>query len=116
MGISGINPSQLTSQPSPVPAKVGPGSAAKDVHIVQEQLKELGYKVNAKEDKADTYGASTQAAVSQFQKDMLLPVTGVADGDTQLAMERVVRMKREAETVRQQAQAQLQKDFASFNR
>jgi peptidoglycan hydrolase-like protein with peptidoglycan-binding domain len=118
MGISGINPSQLISAQPAIPATVGPGAAAKDVHPVQEQVKQLGYKIDAKEDQADTYGASTQAAVSQFQKDHQLPVTGVADGATQIAMAQAIRQRQElqqqAEREKLQAISQIQKGVSSF--
>ena len=116
IGPGGIDPSQFISQTPPVPATVGPGSAAKDVQGVQEELKQLGYKVEAKEDQADAYGASTQAAVGRFQKDNQLPVTGVADGATQLAMAKALQQKDQAERERLAALAQLQKGVSSFGR
>jgi peptidoglycan DL-endopeptidase LytE len=115
-GLGGIDPSQLVSSQFPVPATVGPGSAAKDVQGVQESLKQLGYKLDPNEDKADSYGASTQAAVGQFQKDNRLPVTGVADGATQLAMAKALQQKEEAEREKLAALAQLQKGVSSFGR
>jgi peptidoglycan DL-endopeptidase LytE len=130
MGISGINPSQLVSSQPPIPASVGPGAPAKNVQGVQEQLKQLGYTIESKEDKADTYGASTSTAVGQFQKDHQLPVTGVADGATQLAMAQAIQQKLEAEREKLQATqqkveaereklqafAQIQKGGSSFGR
>ncbi len=112
MGISrpgGINPSQLLSKQSPTPAPVGPGSPAKDVQGVQNALTGLGYRIEAKEDQADTYGASTQVAVRQFQKDQHLPETGIADGQTRLALEVALHLKQDVEREKNALLAQLMK-------
>jgi peptidoglycan hydrolase-like protein with peptidoglycan-binding domain len=93
-----LNPSQWLGTQRPLtPDSVGPGSPPKDTQPVQETLKQLGYKIETKEDQADTYGASTQTAVRQFQKDHDLPQTGVADGQTQVAMLQALRDKQQAE-------------------
>jgi len=116
VGPGGLDPSQLAGMqvPSMTPGAVGPSSPPQSVHGVQESLKELGYKVEAGEDQADAYGASTQAAVRQFQKDHQLPQTGIADGQTQIALHQALQQKHQAERERDAFEGQLQKAMIRF--
>jgi len=92
----GFNPSQLGQMLMTPPPPVGPGSPAQAVDGVQETLKGLGYKIEAKEDQSNTYGPSTQDAVRQFQNDHQLPQTGIADIDTRMAMAGALQQKEQA--------------------
>jgi len=94
----GFNPSQLAQMLTP-PPPVGPGSPAQAVDGVQQTLKGLGYKIEAKEDQSNTYGPSTQDAVRQFQTDHQLPQTGIADIETRMAMVGALQQKEQARQV-----------------
>jgi len=113
VGLGGIDPSVLSQTQTQTPMNnappVGPGSPAQDVHGVQESLKDLGYKLDKQEDATDTYGASTQNAVKDFQKDHQLPQTGVADFQTQAALLQAEQQRHQQQQELQNAKDQYQK-------
>jgi peptidoglycan hydrolase-like protein with peptidoglycan-binding domain len=112
VGLAGIDPSvisQMQSQMNNPPPPVGPGSPAQEVHGVQESLKDLGYKLDKQEDATDTYGASTQAAVRQFQKDHHLPETGIADIQTRMSISGAQQQKHQAEADLRNARDQFER-------
>ena len=82
---------QMLEKPAAVPPQIGPNSPPEVVHDVQLMLKQFGYKLDSKEDKANVYGPSTRAAVTQFQKAHHLPETGIADLTTQAKMMEAVK-------------------------
>jgi peptidoglycan hydrolase-like protein with peptidoglycan-binding domain len=49
---------------------------------LQQSLAFLGYKIDEKEFKTSTFGATTRGALVQFQQQHKLPITGHAEGDT----------------------------------
>jgi peptidoglycan hydrolase-like protein with peptidoglycan-binding domain len=115
-GPGGLDPSQLAQVqvPSMTPPSVGPGSPPQSVQGVQNSLQELGYKVEAGEDQADVYGPSTQAAVSQFQKDHQLPQTGIADGQTRMSMLQELQRRQQMRQEIDAFEGQLQKAMIRF--
>lgn len=71
-------------EPDPTPEPITAitlkrGSSGKEVRTLQNQLNTIGYSCGAADGK---FGAITQQAVKRFQKDNLLPATGVADEKT----------------------------------
>jgi peptidoglycan hydrolase-like protein with peptidoglycan-binding domain len=73
-------------QPSPTVISLGtltPGTENSDVTRLQQRLKDAGYFQGAT---TQYYGSVTQSAVTQFQRDNRLNVTGVADSQTLAAL------------------------------
>lgn len=62
----------------PVPW-IEPGSEGKEVRVLQDHLKGLGYFEGSLDGE---YGTATQTAVSEFQTSQGLEATGVLDGET----------------------------------
>ena len=67
-----------TPAPSAQTGKLGPDSSGAAVTELQQMLRQLGYAITAD----GQYGSLTGSAVSQFQADYGLSVTGNADDDT----------------------------------
>lgn len=70
--------------PTPVPYKtLSKGDKSEDVLALQNRLWELGY---LQDDRDGAFGNKTQTAIKQFQSEMALEVTGIADAVTQNAL------------------------------
>lgn len=63
-----------------------PGSNSGDVSILQQELAEIGFSLQAD----GQYGPKTKAAVRAFQLDQQLSETGIADEDTQTKLAQAV--------------------------
>ena len=71
-----------TPEPTAVPkyTELAKGSKGEDVKQLQQRLKDLGYLSGSVD---GSYGGGTASAVSSFQNQNGLPVTGTADAATQ---------------------------------
>ncbi|MBE9004423.1 HEAT repeat domain-containing protein [Fortiea sp. LEGE XX443] len=82
---------QVNSQQPSKQAVLKPNSQGLDVQTLQSKLKDLGFYNQALDGK---YGASTQSAVSQFQKAKNLKRTdGIADQTTQASIQAALLLK-----------------------
>ncbi|MBD2445765.1 HEAT repeat domain-containing protein [Nostoc sp. FACHB-152] len=82
---------QVNSQQSAKPAVLKPSSQGTDVQRLQSKLKDLGFYKDAIDGK---YSASTQLAVSQFQKAQNLKrIDGIADKATQARLQAALSLK-----------------------
>ena len=61
-----------------------PGSSGKDVHAVQERLRELGFTAGRSD---GVFGEDTRQAVCKFQLANGLPETGIVDASTRMRLE-----------------------------
>ena len=73
---------EAEAEPTPVPAytEIARGAKGEEVKVLQQRLKDLGYLDGVVD---GDYGGGTERAVSAFQNQNDLPVTGVADVETQ---------------------------------
>lgn len=80
------------------------GSAGEAVVMLQKNLKELGYYDG---DCAGKLGKATVTAIKEYQKDMGLESTGVADRDTLVHLSEQIRQRNEEAAARAQREAEL---------
>lgn len=73
---------EVEAEPTPVPAyaELAKGAKGDEVKVLQQRLKDLGYLTGTVD---GDYGGGTERAVSAFQNQNDIPVTGVADTATQ---------------------------------
>lgn len=72
----------VDSREEPGNFKIRPGAIGRDVEIVQGKLKKMGYL----DEVTGTFGKETVDAVKKVQKKMNLPITGIIDKETFLAI------------------------------
>ena len=75
--LTGITTPTPTAKPSSN-SELGPGSSGSAIKELQQMLQQLGYSLSAD----GKYGAQTSSAVSQFQADYGLAITGTANDAT----------------------------------
>ena len=66
--------------PEPVYTEIARGAKGEEVKPIQQRLKDLGYLTGSVD---GDFGGGTERAVSAFQSQHKIPVTGVADVETQ---------------------------------
>lgn len=73
---------EVELEPTPVPTytEIARGAKGEEVKVLQQRLKDLGYLDGVVD---GDYGGGTERAVSAFQNQNDLPVTGTADVSTQ---------------------------------
>ena len=80
--LEGTDGEEAEAESTPVPtyAELARGAKGEDVKVLQQRLKDLGYLSGSVD---GDYGGGTERAVSAFQNQHKIPVTGIADMETQ---------------------------------